>query len=161
LWTEWLEELGWNLKEGKIVMGQGEAPVSTTSINDVARFAAHVLTALPAAQLRNAKFRIEGDRVVSVHHAHKGLAADSSPAVQAFKALAEALQKASSKPLDLIHVPRADLERNVKENPADMPSIFMLHWDSGKAALPLPLSNDLWPEWKPKKALEVLSSLLA
>jgi hypothetical protein len=59
--------LGWNLKEGKIVIqGQGDAPISTTSINDVARFAAHVLTALPPAQLENAKFRIEGDRVVCV-----------------------------------------------------------------------------------------------
>jgi hypothetical protein len=59
------------LKEGKIVMGEGLAPVSTTSINDVARFAAHILTALPPAQLENAKFRIEGDRVVCVHYARE------------------------------------------------------------------------------------------
>jgi hypothetical protein len=53
------------LKEGKIVIhGEGDALVTTTSINDVARFAAHILTALPAAQLKDAKFRIEGDRVV-------------------------------------------------------------------------------------------------
>jgi hypothetical protein len=149
------------LKEGKIVMGEGLAPVSTTSINDVARFAAHILTALPPAQLENAKFRIEGDRVVCVHYAREGLVANSSPAAQVLKTLAEALQKASSKPLEVTHVPRAELERNVKENPAESPSTFMLHWDTGKAALPYPLSNDLWPEWKPKKALEILTPMLA
>jgi hypothetical protein len=80
---------------------------------------------------------------------------------KAFKQLAEALQKASSKPLEVTHVPRAELERIVKENPADAESALLLGWDTGKGALPHPLSNHLWPEWKPKNTLDILLPLLA
>jgi hypothetical protein len=59
------------------------------------------------------------------------------------------------------HVPRAELERKLRENPADTRSALLLHWDSGTAVLRHPLSNDLWPEWKPKKAQEVLTPSLA
>jgi hypothetical protein len=38
--------------------------MSSTSIGDVARFVAHVLTALPRAQFEGARFRIEGERTV-------------------------------------------------------------------------------------------------
>jgi hypothetical protein len=81
--------------------------------------------------------------------------------LKAFKALAEALQKASSKPLEVTYIPRAELERSLKENPADAVSALLLGWDTGKGALPHPLSNDLWPEWNPKKALEILTPLVS
>lgn len=45
-----------------LVLGKGEASFSTTALDDVAGFTAHVLTSLPPAQLHDATFRIEGER---------------------------------------------------------------------------------------------------
>ncbi|KAJ7777331.1 hypothetical protein B0H16DRAFT_1683984 [Mycena metata] len=44
------------------VVGKGEAPVSFTSIPDIAGFTAHILTTLPPPSLENRIFRIEGER---------------------------------------------------------------------------------------------------
>jgi hypothetical protein len=68
-WLEGLLAFGFNLKEGKITIhGEGNAPVSVISVQDIASFAAHVLATLPPSQLENAKFQIEGDRLVCVLH---------------------------------------------------------------------------------------------
>ncbi len=48
--------------------GSGEAPISWTSIPDIGRFVAHVLTALPKNDLEWRTFRIEGDRHVRFRH---------------------------------------------------------------------------------------------
>ncbi|KAG2132355.1 hypothetical protein DEU56DRAFT_757334 [Suillus clintonianus] len=45
-----------------LVLGKGEASFSTTALDDVAGFTAHVLTSLPPAKLHDATFRIEGER---------------------------------------------------------------------------------------------------
>jgi hypothetical protein len=66
LWTEWVIQLGFDLNAGKITInGQGDSQISTTSIEDVARFVAYVLTTLPKDQLENAKFTLQGDVIVS------------------------------------------------------------------------------------------------
>ncbi|KAJ6570253.1 hypothetical protein DFH09DRAFT_1261262 [Mycena vulgaris] len=44
------------------IVGKGEAPVSFTSISDIAGFVAHVLTALPRSELEDRVFRLEGER---------------------------------------------------------------------------------------------------
>jgi hypothetical protein len=67
----------------------------------------------------------------------------------------------SSKPLEIVHVPRAELQKRVDADASDAFSAMLLGWADGKGALPGPLSNDLWPEWKPKKALEILTPLAA
>ncbi|KAF7311402.1 NmrA domain-containing protein [Mycena kentingensis (nom. inval.)] len=45
------------------IVGKGEAPVTITAIADIAGFVAHVLTTLPASELENKIFRIQGDRL--------------------------------------------------------------------------------------------------
>jgi hypothetical protein len=45
-----------------LVLGKGDASFSTTALDDVAGFTAHVLTSLPSAKLHDATFRIEGER---------------------------------------------------------------------------------------------------
>ncbi|KAJ6466603.1 hypothetical protein C8R47DRAFT_990901 [Mycena vitilis] len=48
---------------GKLtILGKGEAPVAFTSIEDIAEFVAHILTTLPASELEDRIFRIEGER---------------------------------------------------------------------------------------------------
>jgi hypothetical protein len=65
VWVESLWDLGFDLKRGKITInGAGDATISMTSINDVVRFAVHVLLELPRSQLENATFTLEGDKIV-------------------------------------------------------------------------------------------------
>jgi hypothetical protein len=49
----------------------------------------------------------------------------------------------------------------VEADKFDAVSTLMLGWDTGEGALPGPLSNDVWPEWQPKTALEILTPLVA
>jgi hypothetical protein len=65
LWPEGLPWLGFDIKNGKIeIKGQGDAEISMTSVEDVARFVAYVLIELPRDQLRHAKFTLQGDKMV-------------------------------------------------------------------------------------------------
>jgi hypothetical protein len=45
-----------------LILGKGDASFSTTALDDVAGFTAHVLTSLPPAKLHDATFRVEGER---------------------------------------------------------------------------------------------------
>jgi hypothetical protein len=45
-----------------LILGKGDAFFSTTALDDVAGFTAHVLTSLPPAKLHDATFRVEGER---------------------------------------------------------------------------------------------------
>jgi hypothetical protein len=66
LWTEFALRIGFDLEAGKITInGQGDALISTTSIEDVALFVAYVLTTLPKEQLENTQFTLQGDIIVS------------------------------------------------------------------------------------------------
>ncbi|KAJ7060989.1 hypothetical protein C8F01DRAFT_1058288 [Mycena amicta] len=44
------------------VVGKGEAPISFTSVSDIAGFVVHVLTTLPSVELENKTLRLEGER---------------------------------------------------------------------------------------------------
>ncbi|KAJ7352397.1 hypothetical protein DFH08DRAFT_858788 [Mycena albidolilacea] len=44
------------------VIGKGEAPLSVTSVADIAGFVAHVLTTVPPSELENRSLRLEGER---------------------------------------------------------------------------------------------------
>jgi uncharacterized protein YbjT (DUF2867 family) len=67
-WTEFITGIGYDLQGGKIAInGSGEAQLSTTSVDDIARFVAYVLTNLPKERLENAKFTLQGDVIVSIH----------------------------------------------------------------------------------------------
>jgi hypothetical protein len=66
VWTENLLHLGFDLPASTItIKGDGGMPVSMTSLDDIVRFAAHVLIHLPPSELENTKFTLEGDRIVS------------------------------------------------------------------------------------------------
>ncbi|KAJ7779367.1 hypothetical protein DFH07DRAFT_901286 [Mycena maculata] len=61
-----IESLPWLVgysEHGKIrIVGKGEAPVSYTSVHDIAGFVAHVVTTLPPSALKDRIFRLQGDR---------------------------------------------------------------------------------------------------
>jgi uncharacterized protein YbjT (DUF2867 family) len=159
-WTDFFVYYGFDLAAGKITInGQGDAKVSTTSIADVAYFVAYVLTELPKDKLENAKFTLEGDVVVRI----RSILYLSNPLtlIQTFNSLAISLQEVSSKPIEIIHIPRSAVEARLKANPDDFLAALSLGWDSGKALHQHPNSHALIPGWEPKKALEVLRPLLS
>ncbi|KAG1865554.1 hypothetical protein DFJ58DRAFT_714759 [Suillus subalutaceus] len=63
-----------------MVLGKGDASFSTTALEDVAGFTAHILTSLPPAKLHDATFRIEGERTsfnkVGALYASKNIAVE-------------------------------------------------------------------------------------
>jgi hypothetical protein len=66
LWPEWIDNFGWDFKEGKIpIGGSGDAALSITSVAEAARFVVYALTSLRRDQLENARFTLEVDRMVS------------------------------------------------------------------------------------------------
>jgi hypothetical protein len=76
---------------------------------------------------------------------------------QTLNRLAASLQLVSSKLLTVKHVPRRRLERRLRKNPDDIMTSVFMGWDSGSGEHPNELSNHLWPEWKPKKAIETMT----
>ena len=79
--------------------------------------------------------------------------------MQSFNALAADYEKATGKKLEITHVPRAQYEAAVAKDEGDAISALLLGWDTGKGVVAPTqdgLANSLWPEWKPKKAVEVL-----
>ncbi|KAJ6467394.1 hypothetical protein C8R45DRAFT_1063991 [Mycena sanguinolenta] len=55
--------VGYSENKKFTIVGKGEAPVSMTSISDIAGFVAYVLTTLPPSELENSIFRLEGERL--------------------------------------------------------------------------------------------------
>ncbi|KAJ6467447.1 hypothetical protein C8R45DRAFT_1171931 [Mycena sanguinolenta] len=55
--------VGYSENKKITIVGKGEAPVSLTSIPDIAGFVTYVLTTLPPSELENSIFRLEGDRL--------------------------------------------------------------------------------------------------
>lgn len=65
LWTEFaLNVVTGDNPRVLTIKGEGDGAFSTTSVDDVARFTAYVLTSLPRDKLENAKFTLETDTLV-------------------------------------------------------------------------------------------------
>jgi hypothetical protein len=77
---------------------------------------------------------------------------------QSFNEIVEKYQKQRGKTLEVIRKSRSDLEETAKQNPGDFFSAILLAWDLGQGVVGTPeqIDNGLFPEWKPKKVLEVL-----
>jgi len=131
---------GFDFKNGKVTFGgSGEAPISWTSIPDIGRFVAHVLTALPKKELEWRTFRIEGDR-------------------HSFNSLIVSYEQRTGKKVEVTKRSRAELEAAIKENPHDFVSFLLLEWDlgGGVTGKPEEISNGVWPGWNPRSAVDVV-----
>ncbi|EJD07548.1 NAD-binding protein [Fomitiporia mediterranea MF3/22] len=134
------EKSGFDFVNGKITIpGSGTTEISWTTLRDVARFVAHVLTALPKNKIEGRHFRIEGDR------------ANYNQIVDAWKAR-------TGKDITVTYRPRSELESAVAKNPQDFVSFLFLQWDKGNgvAGKPEELDNKEFPDWKPQKVVDVL-----
>ncbi|KAH8914488.1 NAD(P)-binding protein [Atractiella rhizophila] len=132
-------------KEKVTVLNGGNGILSVTSFVDVARFVAWSLTTLPEEELYNSTWRLEGDRLSA-------------------KQIAELLKNKYGS--EIVHVKKEDLPLT-----QDFPgfiNFFHIYIDEGCGTTTFDLgpgdSSDrinavkAWPEWKPKKFAEYLSS---
>ncbi|KLO07656.1 NAD-P-binding protein [Schizopora paradoxa] len=129
---------GFDLKNGKINFGGGgDAPITFTTRQDVARFTVHALLSFPRKKLEWESVRMEGDR-------------------QSFNAILSAYEKRKGVKLDITRRSREELEEAIKKNPNDIFSMFFLAWDLGGGALE-DLANSEWPEWNPQSVIDVIA----
>jgi uncharacterized protein YbjT (DUF2867 family) len=139
-WPEYIGHFGLDRTNNKFtVPGEGNAPISFTSYRDVAPFVSHVLVHLPREKLEYAKLAIEGDRI-------------------SFNEFAADYEKATGKKLEISHTPRSHFEEAAAKPDGAMAGLF-LGWDTGKGVVTSTkeeLANSLYPEWKPKKVLDVV-----
>lgn len=68
-------------------------------------------------------------------------------------------QSRTGKMLTVTYRKREELEERVKNNPGDLFTYILLDWDLGRGVVGTPLDNNEFPDWNPKKALDVLVSL--
>jgi len=132
---------GFDLANGKVKFGgSGDAPISWTGKQDAARFIAHALTTFPKDKLDWKSIRYEGDR-------------------QSFNAVVAQYEERKGTKIDITRVSREELEAILKENPNDIGSMFFLAWDlgGGTIAEPKDLANREWPEWNPKKVIDIIA----
>ncbi|KZO99122.1 NAD-P-binding protein [Calocera viscosa TUFC12733] len=127
---------GFNWDDGKVrIGGSGDQPASFTSRSDIARYVVHVLTELSADELENKTFLIEGERI-------------------SFNAIFSGWEARTGRTLEITRMPRSELER---ASPINLGAHLFLEIDNGNGTVGPPEETNLYyPEWKPKKVLQVL-----
>ncbi|TFY81443.1 hypothetical protein EWM64_g2578 [Hericium alpestre] len=133
--------LGFDLANGKASYGaDGNALITFTSRHDIARFLAHIVTTLPAEKLYWSTFRIEGDRI-------------------SFNEILRQYQEKTDKKVDVTLRSTEELEAALKVNAYDIFSALHLAWARGEGIVGKPeeVSNGMWPEWNPKKVIELIT----
>ncbi|KAI0321743.1 NAD-P-binding protein [Amylostereum chailletii] len=131
----WAPFIGLDVAGGKVWVGaDGNAPVSFTSRKDIGRYVAYVLTKLPAAELKNAIFRIEGDR-------------------KSFNEVFKAYEAKTGKKVEVTYKPVDELKAAIAVNPYDAPAALHLIWAVGGGQVGTPTSNDKFPGWNPAPVL--------
>ncbi|KAI0043498.1 NAD-P-binding protein [Auriscalpium vulgare] len=139
----WISFLGLDIASGKVtVAGDGNAPISWTTRRDVARFIAYTFPRLPAAQLQNRAFRLEGER-------------------KSFNQVFEEYRTLSGKPLAVTYTPLPELDAQIAATD-NFFAAFALKlaklWGSGGGIVGTP-DNGLYPGWNPAPAIEGVKAL--
>lgn len=67
-----------------------------------------------------------------------------------------AYEAKTGKKLEVTHTPRSELENILEKNPEDFVTRLRLSWDIGGGVVGDEIDNNLWPEWNPKKVLDIL-----
>ena len=155
--------MGLNFATGEFpIPGSGTADVSWTTAEDVAKFVAFALTTLPREKIEWRLFRIEGDRMVSNSmSSHPPRSIDKYLLPQSLDGIASLWEKQFGKSVTISHHSRAPFEEAVKKNPMDFVSLFILALDDGLLTVgnANELANDEYPDWNPKKVVDVLANL--
>jgi len=138
-WTDttFIPLFGFDFENGTVdIGGKGETPITFTSREDVIRFILHVLLDVPKSTVEWSKFALEGERV-------------------SLKDVIARYEAKTGKKITVSHTPLSTLQENLSKNEHDIVSLLKVVWDTGLGVVGTP--TDVWPEWNPKKVLEVLA----
>ncbi|KAI0257989.1 NAD-binding protein [Gloeopeniophorella convolvens] len=125
-----------DLSSGKVTAGgDGNTKISFTSMADVARYLAFVLTRLSAEQLHNRSFSIAGD-------------------TRCLNEVFQQYEAKTGKKLDVTYAPVSKLDAKIAANPQDLAAYLHKVWAT--AGPFQTLNNDLYPEWNPSSVIDNL-----
>jgi hypothetical protein len=62
----------------------------------------------------------------------------------------------TDKKIDLSYVPSSVVQENFEKNPGDMSNLIFWAMDTGKVIVGDTNDNSVWPEWNPKKVLDMI-----
>ncbi|KAA1475519.1 NAD-P-binding protein [Dentipellis sp. KUC8613] len=130
-----------DFENGKATVGgDGNALISFTSMPDMGSFLAYVLTTLPPDQLNWRILRIEGERI-------------------SFSEIFRQYTAKTGKKIVVTYQTLNELEAVLEANPHDFPSYIHWTWAQGGGVVGKPeeLTNGLYPDWNPKKVIDVIA----
>ncbi|KAG8749506.1 hypothetical protein FRC12_013385 [Ceratobasidium sp. 428] len=135
--------IGYAFAEKKVtIWGDGNAKNSWTTVRDVAQWVANVLKTVPIEQLQDKHFRIQGDL------------ASSNEIVKLWEEKHNITVLQDKLQVEYRSV--EEVENRIKADKNDFLAILIKEWSSGRGQLNAPLSNDLYPGWKPSPVESVL-----
>ncbi|KAG9127631.1 hypothetical protein FRC07_011375 [Ceratobasidium sp. 392] len=130
--------LGYTFPEKKVtIWGDGNAKNSWTTVRSVGQWIANVLKTVSIEQLQDKHFRIQGDLV--------------SP-----NEIVGLWEKKHNDKLQVDYRPVKELEDRIEADKNDTLAVLIAEWSSGRGELTAPLSNDLYPGWKPDSVESIL-----
>ncbi|KAG8740249.1 hypothetical protein FRC10_004549 [Ceratobasidium sp. 414] len=130
--------LGYDFARKKAtIWGDGNAKSTWTTVRSAAQWVANVLKTIPIDQLQNKHFYIQGNSV--------------SP-----NEVVQLWEKKHNDKLQVDYRPFKELEDRVKARKNDFFAVLLEEWHSGRGAFTAPLSNDLYPGWKPDLVESIL-----
>lgn len=138
LWTDYCitPAWGWQLDEGKVTFGgSGDAKASFIHRTDIARYVAYIFTHIPTSELAWKILRIQGE-------------------LTSFNQIVVDYETKTGKKLEVTRTPREVLAERASKG--DLISFLFHEWDISGATAGSPLTNDLYPDWKPKSVIETL-----
>ncbi|KAG9099703.1 hypothetical protein FS749_000631 [Ceratobasidium sp. UAMH 11750] len=130
--------LGYNFAEKKVtIWGDGNAKSTWTTMRSAAQWVANVLKTIPIEELQNKQFYIQSNVVTP------------NEVVQLW-------EKKHNDKLQVDYRPFKELGDRAKADKNDFFAVLLELWHSGRGAFKGPLSNDLYPGWKPESVESTL-----
>ncbi|KAG8712188.1 hypothetical protein FRC08_014919 [Ceratobasidium sp. 394] len=130
--------LGYNFAEKKVtIWGDGNAESTWTTMRSAAQWVANVLKTIPIEELQNKQFYIQSNVVTP------------NEVVQLW-------EKKHNDKLQVDYRPFKELGDRAKADKNDFFAVLLELWHSGRGAFKGPLSNDLYPGWKPESVESTL-----
>ncbi|TFY73166.1 hypothetical protein EWM64_g10846, partial [Hericium alpestre] len=143
IWSDYVFEdnlgLDASVEKGKVIVaGDGNALNSFTAPVDIARFIVHVVLSLPPKDSEWRVFHIEGERT-------------------SFNAVISEYEKRTGRKLTVIYRPLEELKEAAK-NPDDFVNNLLADYATGGSIVAdkSELDNHLYPDWNPKRVIDVL-----
>ncbi|KAG9119105.1 hypothetical protein FRC07_006044 [Ceratobasidium sp. 392] len=130
--------MGWDFEAKKIdIWGTGEENATWTTMPDIARYVAYVLSHVPIQGLQDQVLRIQGD-------------------LKSFNEVAQLWEEKNKTKLQITHHPVQELHDRLAVDPGDVLGAVLRESALGRSRVAEPLSNELFPGWNPQPVSSVL-----